>query len=179
MFKLIHPQLCQITSQILFKIYEDLMIYRSQSYTDMSLDQKSQFSFKIYDHMNIAKTWATIHLEMLQKFKQLKFALGIKYVAASDDYCKIFTSMLKLFCPPADPDTSHQDASLISMSGDNHLDLLMNELKYQALQCLKIVWNYLLRKKPKDLYSTSNAYIVTAQIYLPIISNTLILLPQH
>lgn len=38
MFKLIHPQMCQITSQILFKIYEDLMIYRSQSYDEMGLD---------------------------------------------------------------------------------------------------------------------------------------------
>lgn len=66
---------------------------------------------------------------MLQKFKQLKFNLGIKYVAASDDYCKIFTSILKLYCPPSDPDIIHQDASLVSMSGDTHLDLQMNELK--------------------------------------------------
>ena len=83
------------------------MIYRSQPYIDMTLDQKSQFSFRLYDNMSIAKTWAIIHLEMLQKFKELKFNLGIKHVAGSDDYCKIFTSVLKLYCPPSDPDIIH------------------------------------------------------------------------
>lgn len=70
---------------------------------------------------------------MLQKFKKLKFNLGIKYVAGSDDYSKIFTSILKLYSAPCDPEIVHQEGTLISNSGDNSLDLHLNELKHKAL----------------------------------------------
>lgn len=74
-------------------------------------------------------------------------------MASSEEYSKIFTSILKLYAPPSDPDLNHLEASLISVSGDNHLDFSLNEIKYKCLQCLKIIWNYLVKKKPNDIYS--------------------------
>jgi hypothetical protein len=52
---------------------------------------------EVYDHMNIVKTWAVIHFEMLQKFKHNKFKKGIKFIASSDEYCRMFQSIIKFF----------------------------------------------------------------------------------
>lgn len=39
-------------------------------------------------------------MEMLQKFKKMKFKSGIKHFAESDDYSRIFSSILKIYIPP-------------------------------------------------------------------------------
>lgn len=69
--------------------------------------------------------------------------------------------------------------SLISESGNVQLDLLVNEIKAKALKCLKVLWGYLFKKKPKQIYSASNLYVVSAQLYLYVFMNTLILLPKN
>jgi len=112
------------------------------------------------------KTWAAVHFEMLSKFKKLKFKVGIRFLVSSEDYAKIFNSILKFYVPPMSLTAEallESDGSLITQSGDTNLDLLMNETKLKALRCMKIIWNYLIKKKPKDLYSTSNFYVVSAQ----------------
>ena len=108
----------------------------------------------------------------------MKSGYGLKFLAAQDDYQKQFSSILKLYAPTDDPDLSHLDASLISNCGDTKLDLLLNESKYKAMQCLFVIWSYLLKRKPKDLYSTSNSYIVFAQLFSNLISKSLIALGQ-
>lgn len=52
----------------------------------------------------------------------------------------------------------------------------MNEIKSKVLTCLKIIWTFLLKKKPKDIYSTANNYMVAAHYFAPIMINTLIYL---
>lgn len=37
---------------------------------------------------------------MLRKFKKLKYKVGIKYIASSEEYARLFTSILKFFVPP-------------------------------------------------------------------------------
>jgi hypothetical protein len=52
----------------------------------------------------------------------------------------------------------------------------MNEIKSKVLTCMKIIWTFLLKKKPKGIYSTANSYIVAAHYFAPIMINTLIYL---
>ena len=54
--------------------------------------------------------------------------------------------------------------------------MLINDAKARTLQCLKILWNYIIKKKPKDIYSTTNFYVIAAQNFMHSIENTLILL---
>ena len=39
---------------------------------------------------------------------------------------------------------------------------------------MKIIWGFLFKRKPKDVYSPANTYVLAAQQYAPIIMNTLI-----
>ena len=52
----------------------------------------------------------------------------------------------------------------------------MNEIKSKVLSCLKIIWAYLFKKKPKSIYSPVNQYVLGAQFFAPVIMNTLIYL---
>lgn len=55
------------------------------------------------------------------------------------------------------------EGTLITQSGNNNIDLLVNEIKSKVLTSLKLLWNYLFKKKPKDLYSVQNVYVQAAQ----------------
>ncbi len=57
----------------------------------------------IEQKLTIVKTWSVIHLDMLKKFKKEKFKVGIKYIAASEEYARLFSSILKFFIPPMTP----------------------------------------------------------------------------
>jgi hypothetical protein len=65
---------------------------------------------------------------------------------------------------------------LLTISGNINYDLLMNEIKSKALACLKNIWVYLFKKKPKSLFSPINQYVLGAQQFAPVIMNTLIYL---
>lgn len=51
------------------------------------------------------------------------------------------------------------EGTLITMSGNIQIDHLVNEIKAKVLLCMKILWEYLVKKKPKDVYSPANIYI--------------------
>lgn len=51
------------------------------------------------------------------------------------------------------------EGTLLTQTGDHNIDTLVNEIKVKTLKCLKIVWNYIIKKKPADLYSTQNNYV--------------------
>jgi hypothetical protein len=40
--------------------------------------------------------------------------------------------------------------------------------------CLKILWEHLLKKKSKEVYSPANIYVQSAQLFCPVLLNTLI-----
>lgn len=63
--------------------------------------------------------------------------------------------------------------TLISDCGEVKIDHLLNEAKSKVLSTLKILWTYLFRKKPKSIYSTSNAYFQAAMTAAPLIVSTL------
>lgn len=54
----------------------------------MSVEQK----------LHLIKTWTVIHLEMLKKFKKMR--VGMKIIASSDEYARLFQSILRFFVPP-------------------------------------------------------------------------------
>ena len=105
--------------------------------------------------------------------------VGIKHFAGTEDYAKIFNSILKFYAAPTDPALANYDQSLVTISGDTKLDLVLNELKMKSLQCLKIILNYLLKKKPKELYGLSNVYLQNTLTLVHLLTNTFILLPTH
>lgn len=109
----------------------------------------------------------------------MKFKSGIKHFAESDDYSRIFSSILKIYIPPQninETPLSDIENSLVTNSGDSNLDLTINEIKFKTLKCLKIIWNYIIKKKPKNLYSTSNSYVQSALTFVHTMNNTLITL---
>jgi|LauGreDrversion4_2_1035121.scaffolds.fasta_scaffold1438669_2 hypothetical protein len=48
----------------------------------------------------MVRTWALIHLEMIKKFKKEKFKQGLRILISSDEYGRLFASILKFFVPP-------------------------------------------------------------------------------
>lgn len=54
---------------------------------------------QIEKNLLILQTWTNIHHEMLSKFKRLKFAKGRKFFIASEEYAKLFASIMKLVLP--------------------------------------------------------------------------------
>lgn len=38
---------------------------------------------------------------MLRKFKRMKFRVGINFIASSEEYAKLFNSILKFYVPPS------------------------------------------------------------------------------
>jgi hypothetical protein len=65
---------------------------------------------------------------------------------------------------------------LLTQCGNINYDLLMNEIKSKVLSCLKIIWVYLFKKKPKSIFAPSNQYVVGLQQFAPVITITLIYL---
>lgn len=51
------------------------------------------------------------------------------------------------------------EGTLITSCGNIQIDHLVNEIKAKVLLCMKILWEYLVKKKPKDVYSNANIYI--------------------
>lgn len=51
---------------------------------------------------------------------------------------------------------------------------MINEIKAKVLLCLKILWEHLLKKKSKEVYSPANIYVQSAQLFCPVLLNTLI-----
>jgi hypothetical protein len=51
----------------------------------------------------MVRTWALIHLEMIKKFKKEKFKQGLKILISSEEYGRLFASILKFFVPPQNP----------------------------------------------------------------------------
>ena len=58
-------------------------------------------SLSIEEKLNVIRTWSVIHLEVLRRFKKYKNKKGTKFFAGSDDYAKLFTSILRFFVPPS------------------------------------------------------------------------------
>lgn len=118
----------------------------------------------IEDKLRLVKTWCVMHLDMIKKFKKQKFKEGIKCFAASEEYGRLFISILKFLIPPQGPTGQvFENMILITISGNINYDLLMNEIKSKVLACLKNIWVYLFRKKPKSLFSPINQYVLGAQ----------------
>jgi hypothetical protein len=68
------------------------------------------------------------------------------------------------------------------MSGINMIDLALNSLKSKSLHCLKQIWSYLYREKPKEIFETSeftNMYVIQAEILQDTLVQTLITLAGH
>jgi hypothetical protein len=63
----------------------------------MTSEQRAAYQQQSYSEVTILKTWTNIHLEMLQKYKSLKYNAGIKYIAGIDEYSKILSSFLKFY----------------------------------------------------------------------------------
>ena len=169
-------------SQMLIQVIEQLL--KGGEYNAFGEDNLYGLNaLTMGDKLQIVKTWTQIHLEMLQKFKRAEFKQGIKYMAASDDYARIFASILKFYVPPLNSDPTAtptlNDTGLVTMSGDVAMDLLINELKVNALQCLKILWRYIIKKKPKDIYSAGNMYVANAQVFVFVLMQTMIGLGQQ
>ncbi|CDW80715.1 UNKNOWN [Stylonychia lemnae] len=179
MFQMIHQQMGKLINQILIAtikiVMEQNSLIQQQLINDPSQLPLIQY-LNISENLQIVKTWALIHVEMLQKFKKLKFKAGIKFIAASDDYARQFNSILKFYVPPINLTQEillETEGSLVTNSGDHNLDLIINETKLKTLQCLKIIWNYLIKKKPKNLYSAINPYVQCAQQMVHVLANTL------
>ena len=54
------------------------------------------------------------------------------------------------------------EGTLLTESGDPQIDNLVNDIKGKVLLCLKMLWSYLIKKKPKDIYSSFNTYVQSA-----------------
>lgn len=133
----------------------------------------------------LVRTWAAIHLDMLKKFKQIKVKGALKGFVQQDEYGRLFQSILKFVVPPMTPQAQMDmmassqidpEGTLISQCGIVEIDLLMNEIKAKVLNSMKIVWQFLFNKKPKDVYSPTNIYYTAAALFCPKIMNTLIYL---
>jgi hypothetical protein len=57
----------------------------------------------IEQKLTIVKTWSVIHLDMLKKFTEQYNKVEIKYIPASEEYARLFSSILKFFIPPMTP----------------------------------------------------------------------------
>lgn len=133
----------------------------------------------------MVKTWSLIHLEMIKKFKKEKFKQGLKILISTDEYGRLFNSILKFFVPPQNMQAMHQssalggilfetEGTLITMCGNVQIDLLVNEIKAKVLLSMKILWEYIVKNKNKDFYTLGNSYMQSAQMFCPVILNTLI-----
>jgi hypothetical protein len=134
----------------------------------------------IEEKLRLVKTWCVIHLDILKKFKKHKFSEGQKFFASSDDYSRLFLSLIKFFIPPQTQEALCAsvvfESTLLTECGNINYDIIVNEIKSKALTCLKMIWTYLFKKKPKKVYSTGNVYVQGANQMAPVMMNTLIYL---
>ena len=49
---------------------------------------------------------------MIKKFKKEKFKQGIKILISSEEYGRLFASLLKFFVPPQNPQAMHSSSAL-------------------------------------------------------------------
>eukprot|EP00347_Sterkiella_histriomuscorum_P023425 403334689 len=182
MFQGIHQQMAKIVSQALITTIEIVMVQNTQIQQQLLLDPNSivQVEYQnIRENLLIVKTWCQVHFEMLRKFKKLKFRVGINFIASSVEYAKIFNSILKFYIPPSNMNAQtiiETEGTLLTQTGDNNIDTLVNQIKVRTLKCLKIVWNYIIKKRPVDLYNAQNDYVQIAQYMIHIIGNSLIVI---
>ena len=56
--------------------------------------------------------------------------------------------------------------------------MLINESKEKALTFLKVIWQYLWQYKEPEVFNNENEFTQAAHFFLPILSETVIKLPQ-
>ena len=88
----------------------------------------------------------------------------------NQETCQFFVSVLQI---------NSENKCFLSMSGINVIDLALNSLKSKSLHCLKQIWSYLYREKPKEVFENTefkNAYIIQAEILQDSLVTSLIIL---
>lgn len=172
MFSGMSSPLSTLVSTILIQVLQQLLDRTSGTDTFIHMPRSEYQAvdmLPIDQKLHIVRTWAVIHFEMLKKYKSLKVKKGLKLIAGSDEYGRLFSSVLKFFVPPQTQEAmqrmteggllSDLESTLLTQCGLNEIDLLINEIRSKVLSSLKIIWTYLFTKKPKDIYSTANIYV--------------------
>ncbi len=75
-------------------------------------------------------TWLQIHYQILDRFRTKHF-FGYQYFAASDQYATLFTNVFGVLLPHPNQPTD----CIVSMTGLEKLDDMLNEVKVKALRC--------------------------------------------
>lgn len=94
---------------------------------------------KVINSLDIILTWSKIHESVLERYQAKKY-FGFQSIAMNESYSRILSSLLVLYIPLS----SQSSRTILSLTGIQRLDNLLNLIKGKVLECLNYIFKYVI-----------------------------------
>ena len=122
---------------------EFIVISTTQS-VDLNMNNPS--IIKIVATLDIILMWTRIHESVFERYESKK-DFGLQQFAISEEYSQAFKCLLGIYVP-----TSNQpNSNILSVTGIEKLDNLINNIKYKCLECINVLYRYMVEKMHPNL----------------------------
>lgn len=123
-------------------------------------------------HLDLVMEWNLVHVNILERWESKKY-FGYALLSQSREYAQMFARILTITLP-----IGQQGISLLSFSGVEKLDNLLNKVKMRGLECLNQVFRYIFEKVPNSVKVVS-PFLEKALEFCPFLVHNVLLAAQR